>query len=95
MSEAARAIRDAIALGEFGKARKLWDGYAKRLEASISAGSASEDMLAEARETVEWCRLAVKAQTVQAANLVSSARVAQIYGTVPRVRRSRLVRTSG
>ena len=91
-SDAAGAIRNAVALGEFAKAQELWEEYAAQLRAAILARAATEEMLAEARAAIEWCSLAVKAFRAQGAYNVDRARIAQIYRELPSGA-GRLIRT--
>ena len=91
----AAEIRRAAALGEFVTARRLWDKYAGSLQVAIQTGSASAEMMEEARRTIEWCRLEVKAFRAQAARSLSGARIARIYRGEAEMAGSRYIRTTG
>ena len=78
-SEAIRAIRSAFSAGEFAKGQRLWEAYAARLQQDILDGRATEAMLAEAFELLEWARLTVKSFRAHSADRLNSAFVARVY----------------
>ena len=87
------AIRNAFASGEFAKAQRLWDDYAAQLRLAIQAGTASETLMTETRELIEWARMVVISFRAGAAARLNRARVAQIYEAPP-ASRTGFVRTS-
>ena len=95
MSERATApIRDALTAGEFTRAERLWRDYAGKLEAAVRAGTATQAMMAEAGELVEWARMVGKAFRAHTTHRLDCLRVAEIYASrfsAP----ARFLRTSG
>ncbi len=77
--KAMEAIRRAFASGEFAKAQRLWTEYAGELHQAILEGSATEAMLSETRELIDWSRLVVRAFRARAVDRLNGARLTQIY----------------
>ena len=72
-------IRQAMASEEFDTARRRWDVYAEEVRAAILDGSATELMLAEMRELVDWSRVVVQSFRAHAGDQVKCAHVARVY----------------
>ena len=83
-AKAIEGIRRAFASGEFAKAQRLWAEYAGQLRHAILEGSATEAMLRETGELIDWSRLAVKAFRAHAVDRLNSARLAQLYSSPTR-----------
>ena len=77
--DARELIRQAMASEEFDTARRQWDVYAEKVHVAILDGSATEDMMAEMRELVDWSRLVVQSFRAHVGNQVKCAHVARIY----------------
>ncbi len=79
MTEGSVEIREAFATGQFQRGRRLWSEYMGRLADAIQAGQGTEQMLADAGELLEWCRLGAKAFCARGIAEVNQAHVAQVY----------------
>jgi hypothetical protein len=82
-SHLSSAVRQAVASGEFTRARHLWEEYVSQCRERIRHGADRQGTLEEARQLMVWCRqmtLAARAQAqVQLDNLGRRARVAAAY----------------
>lgn len=74
------AIRAAIAREDFAGVQRLWDEYADELQQAVLDGVATAPQMAEARELIEWARLAFAALRAHAANRLGCLRAAHVYG---------------
>jgi hypothetical protein len=74
-------IRQAFASEEFATAERLWNQYAGQLCQAIIVGAATEAMLLETRQLIDWSALVVKAFRSHAVDRLNSARLAQLYST--------------
>ena len=83
MNHLAERIRDAFASDEFVKGQRLWTDYAGQLQEAITAGTASKDMLSEARQLIDWCALRVKVHKAHAAGQFTQLYLAGRYGYAP------------
>jgi hypothetical protein len=72
-------IRQAIASEDFAMAEHKWNQYAGQLRQAILDGSATEAMLSETRQLVDWSALVVKAFHAHAGAQLDSLHVAEVY----------------
>ena len=77
--DARELIRQAMASEEFDSARRQWDVYAEQVRAAILDGSATERMMAEMRELVDWSRVVVQSFRAHGRDQVQCAHVARVY----------------
>ena len=91
--QAMESIRRAFASGEFAKGQRLWAKYAGQLHQQILEGSATEAMLSETRELIDWSGLVVRAFRAHAVDRLNSAHLAQLYSS-PTPEPCRMVRAS-
>ena len=77
--DARESIRQAMAAEEFAAARRQWDVYAGQVRAAILDGSATESMMAEMREVVDWSRMVVQSFRAHAHDQLQCAHVARVY----------------
>jgi hypothetical protein len=73
-------IRDAVASGEFTKARLLWEEYGDTFRAARLRGPLPVDRLVEARELAEWTRMAALGARALIQDRLNQIAVAQKYG---------------
>jgi hypothetical protein len=77
--DARESIRRAMGSEEFARAQRLWSAYAEGVRAAILDGTATESMMAEMCELVDWSRLVVQSFRAHAGDQVSCAHVARVY----------------
>ncbi len=76
-------FRTAVGSGEFPKAHRLWEEFARRLRGEIEHGKIGAEDMAAAAELVHWATQVAAAAHAQAAEQLrasrGSARVSQAY----------------
>ena len=72
-------IRDAFASGEFAKAQRLWNEYAGQFQRAVAAGAATQAMLSETRQLIDWCALRVKVHKAHADSQLNQLYLAGRY----------------
>ena len=73
-------IRQAVSSEEFELAKRLWNRYAGQLHQAILDGSATEAMLSEIRELVDWSMLVAKAFRAHTVAQLNTLHAAEVYG---------------
>ena len=73
-------IRQAVASGEFPKARLLWEEYGESFRTDRLRGPLPLSRLAEARELAEWTRMAALCARAHIQDRLNQIAVAQKYG---------------
>lgn len=86
-------IRDAVAAGEFERAREFWAAYTTRLRQEL-AGPGAARHLDEARLLLEWVRPAALAARARAFDQWSALELKQGYAA-PALRSRHTVRITG
>ena len=86
-------IRDAVAAGEFAKARRLWEEYGDTFRADRERGPLPLSRLAEARELAEWTRMAALCARAHAQAKLNQIAVAGKYEATPPPVRTRVLGT--
>jgi len=76
-------IRQAVASGEFERARQLWEAYMLQLEAQVRQGSFTAIQLAQVRDLVEWSRGVALCARQHAQDRLNSLLIAAEYGNPP------------
>lgn len=77
-------IRNAVASGEFSRARLLWEDYGQEFRAGILSGPMPQSGLTEARELSEWTRMTALCARAHAQAKLNQIAVARKYGSPER-----------
>jgi hypothetical protein len=84
-------IRDAVASGEFTKAKLLWEEYGETFRADRQRGPLSLGRVVEARELAEWTRMAALCARAHIQDRLNQIAVAQKYGWPQKQPQARVV----
>ena len=94
--EQEKAFRDAIASGEYSKARKLWTEYMAHLRAELRRGALTPEQFGRAGKLLEWARVTVLCARAHMQLRLENLRVAASYGAnSPAAPVSRIFRAEG
>jgi hypothetical protein len=77
-------IRQAVASGEFSKARLLWETYGQQFRADILRAPMPQARITEARELAEWTRMTALRSRARAQAKLNQIAVSQKYAWPPR-----------
>jgi hypothetical protein len=80
----AAGIRDAVAAGEFERARELWAAYSTRLRQELAAGPVAARHLEQAHLLLEWVRPVALAARARAFDEWSALELKQGYSAPAR-----------
>jgi len=72
-------IRDAVASGEFGKARALWIELGDRLRSESALHQGSAARLRQARDLLAWCRTMALADRTRCQQRLNQLAIAARY----------------
>ncbi|HMD70702.1 MAG TPA: hypothetical protein VKF41_05130 [Bryobacteraceae bacterium] len=86
-------IRQAVASGEFPKARLLWEEYGESFRTDRLRGPLPLSRLAEARELAAWTRMAALSARAHAQARLNQIAVAQKYARPQIQPRTRITAT--
>lgn len=75
-----RAIRQAVAAGEYERALHLWNDYTAQLRQKLRGGSLSRDEMEEAGRLVAWSREVALCARARVQDELNSLCVAAQYG---------------
>jgi hypothetical protein len=85
-------IRDAVASGEFAKAKALWVELGGRLRRDLAAQPTPAARLQDARELLEWCRTMAIADRARCQQRLNQLAVSGRYQASPAARQRLLAR---
>jgi len=87
-------IREAVASGEFERARQLWNTYMVQLQDEVRRGSFSAIQLEQVHSLAEWCRGVAWCARLHAQDRLNSLLVAAEYGNPPSSPARRIVQVN-